>query len=654
MATSEIEKLERRYAENPQGLTFAPLAEVYRKNGDIPRALELLGPGLERHPEYVPAHIVLGRCRLDLGELTDAEQAFSAVLALDGENVIALKALADINERLARYDEAERWLQALLAVDRNNSAAQEQLVRLEAARHQTVLGAGAELTADGESDDAAAGAEDIAVAEVVAVAAPVAMAAPVLSEIQGDEVTADDGAADEIAIDEVAAMPAVTEPVMEPIAELHIEPASEIAPWAAPSDMERAAEIVPLVLEDDLTPPDEPIPAVEGVELQDDEVLPDHAVAALPGLVTPDSPTLRHELADAAGDFRIETADELVLRPSGASEFQVPDASQDLIAARPEPDPLAPSPMMIGEQSELPAPVLLSTPAPVEVAPLPVLAEESVVPELEEPFEAAAEAEATEVVEAEVVEADDEMMAPVADLVVADVTDDSTSAAPSLPIEAVPEGAVSVEAVSAETVPVEAAPASHAVPVEPVSEELEKPAPIVTETMAEVLLRQGYTADALRIYRELQRRNGGQRLADKIAAIETQAAPQAPRVPAYSARETGGQSVADFLRTLLAARIAGPAEPAVSRQVASGGPAGSSSASTRPATDALSLSAVFGEEASPVPPAVPAGSTAETSFDTFFGSSGPGAGRAPKAARSPEAKDDDLDQFHAWLQNLKR
>jgi hypothetical protein len=34
MATSEIEKLERRYAENPHGLTFAPLAEVHRKNGD--------------------------------------------------------------------------------------------------------------------------------------------------------------------------------------------------------------------------------------------------------------------------------------------------------------------------------------------------------------------------------------------------------------------------------------------------------------------------------------------------------------------------------------------------------------------------------------------------------------------------------------------
>ena len=69
MALSEIEKLERRYAENPHGLTFAPLAEVHRKNGDVQRALELLKPGLQSHPDYIPASIVLGRCHLDLGDL---------------------------------------------------------------------------------------------------------------------------------------------------------------------------------------------------------------------------------------------------------------------------------------------------------------------------------------------------------------------------------------------------------------------------------------------------------------------------------------------------------------------------------------------------------------------------------------------------------
>ena len=140
MALSEIEKLERRYAENPHGLTFAPLAEVHRKNGDVQRAFELLKPGLQHHPDYIPASIVLGRCHLDLGDLPSAETAFTHVLDLDGENVIALKALADINERLHRFDDAERWLNTLLSLDRSNDEARDQLARLEVARRSTAAG----------------------------------------------------------------------------------------------------------------------------------------------------------------------------------------------------------------------------------------------------------------------------------------------------------------------------------------------------------------------------------------------------------------------------------------------------------------------------------------------------------------------------------
>ncbi len=134
MALSEIEKLERRYAENPQGLTFAPLAEVHRKTGDVARALRVLAEGLGRHPDYIPASIVLGRCHLDLVELPAAETAFRHVLELDGENVIALKALADISERQHHFDQAERWLQTLLSVDRSNDEARAQLERIETAR----------------------------------------------------------------------------------------------------------------------------------------------------------------------------------------------------------------------------------------------------------------------------------------------------------------------------------------------------------------------------------------------------------------------------------------------------------------------------------------------------------------------------------------
>lgn len=136
-STRQIENLERKHRENPEGLTFAPLANAYRNSGQPERAIEILTLGLEHHPQHAPARIVLGRCHVDLGDDAAAEVAFTKVLELDQENVVALKALADITERSGRYDESIRWLDYLLEVDRNNEEARDQLARVtEAAEAQ--------------------------------------------------------------------------------------------------------------------------------------------------------------------------------------------------------------------------------------------------------------------------------------------------------------------------------------------------------------------------------------------------------------------------------------------------------------------------------------------------------------------------------------
>ena len=129
-ASSEIEKLERRYAENPDGRYFAPLADAYRKAGQVDRALEVVRAGLEKHPDYLSAHIVLGRCLLDKKEDDGAGQAFERVLGLDAENIIALKSLSEIAERRGEPLSARQWLQKLLQVDPMNAEADADLQRL--------------------------------------------------------------------------------------------------------------------------------------------------------------------------------------------------------------------------------------------------------------------------------------------------------------------------------------------------------------------------------------------------------------------------------------------------------------------------------------------------------------------------------------------
>ena len=293
MAISEIEKLERRYAENPQGLTFAPLAEIHRKNGDVARALELLGPGLALHPDYIPASIVLGRCHLDLGDQHAAETAFMHVLGLDGENVIAIKALAEITERLLRLDESERWLNTLLSIDRSNDEAREQLERVQASRRQAEMGSSASPGADRAAEPAPETPQEPSVPDVAA--APLGLETSPIS------------------------------PPPPPFGDLTPEPGLG---WGSASDAPSSEEAVPLALEDlepkpldALTEPVEPLSGIVGMTEKDDasHVVPfDDSVG---------------------GGFHVETAEDIVLRSSGASEFQMPNASEEFFGSAFEPPP---------------------------------------------------------------------------------------------------------------------------------------------------------------------------------------------------------------------------------------------------------------------------------------------------------------------------
>jgi tetratricopeptide (TPR) repeat protein len=609
MALSEIEKLERRYAENPQGLTFAPLAEVHRKNGDVTRALELLRPGLTLHPDYIPASIVLGRCHLDLGDLPSAETAFTHVLSLDGENVIALKALADIAERQYRFDESERWLHALLAVDRSNDEAREQLSRVEASRQQ---------------------------AQVASSASPDAAAADPGQTLAEDGL-AISGMATEVHASDTEAPSTAAGPVQP---EARSEP---MFGWAEGSGA-APAEAAPLELEElDLTRVEEPErPA--GIEI-DQAVTLEEPVQPLSGLVGRDDqesgPDLHVSTDRVSSDgWAVETAEDIVLESAGAGEFQVANAAEELLSKpagqeRTAFDTSGPSASdAVASQS--------ATPGSTSAAPV---ADE---PSLD-PMETAASP-------APVAEAGEEQ--PVG----------STDAAAIEPPAAADSAAWTQTSWSPPT----------AEPPRQTEADL-----LVTESMAELLLQQGHSAEALTVYRHLESRTGDDRFRTKIAELESRAMPaaaQAPAeapfatppvtaevgpkatepapepTPAYSVQQTHGESVHAFLRGVLGSRPPAAAPAAASAPPQRSAADGSATdAPTRPAHDSLSLSSVFGEESTPTPPAVPTASAGAqpggVSYDEFFGT----ASSAPtRPSRPPDAKSDDLDQFHAWLQNLKR
>ena len=105
------------------------MADAYRKAGLIDNAIDLCQNGLKLHPDYVSAYIVYARCLVDKKDDGAALGVFKQVLGLDGENIIALRGLAELAERNGKYAEEVEWLARLLNADPMNGDAAEALAR---------------------------------------------------------------------------------------------------------------------------------------------------------------------------------------------------------------------------------------------------------------------------------------------------------------------------------------------------------------------------------------------------------------------------------------------------------------------------------------------------------------------------------------------
>ena len=592
--SSEIEKLERRWAENPRGRNFAPLADAYRKAALIDNAIELCQAGLQLHPDYVSGHIVHGRCLVDKKDDSGAESVFQRVLELDPENILALKVLAEIAERNERFAAAGEWLNRLLLADPMNGEAAEGLsrVRSKAAAHPP------EPTAE----------------------EPVASIEPVASML------------------------------MEPETPLEVEHEELEVGIPSPSSSGRSTQ--------------SPTPriSVEFMEGPFDAAMADATTAAMDRpefeVERTSEPPPRSVRKPPPGD--IETYDGTVDFNAVASDAQAPDGIQvEDLAAEVEIEPIE-----------------IEGLARTQYEGSGMFKVDQVEPEPSSEPGGGTEALANR----------------------------TTSPMTDLPL-ILPEDVASLTFRaygSAERAEHETAPtASYPPPPLQLPDDdgaadtatLSQAEPVVTETMAELYLQQGHQEDALRVYEALlAQRPHDVRLRQKVAELA------APRLRPSGA----GQSAGTFLKGILSARPGAPPPPApppppppppppeaVEPEAPlehlpdqRGGVAPPSAVGhgspTRPASDAISLDSVFGEEGGrgsipalpeqvPEKPSKLPAATGGFSFDDFFGTSsapaaGSGKGSTPNArpprssggARSRGAEpEDDLDQFQAWLKSLK-
>ncbi len=553
---SEIEKLEKQYLANPDQY-FAPFADVNRKAGNLDLALDVVRTGLQKRPNYLSAHIVLGRCLLDQKNDPEAEKVFEHVLSLDTENVIALRYLGEITERSGDTAGARRWLKRLLDADPSNDDAAEALKRLEAA----------------------------------APAAPPPPPAPEASpESAGSPMRGFESTSMEASTPESAPPP-------------ELEPAPSFAP-ASSSEFS---------IEQSSSPYEAP-----------------HADGA--GIAA-----LELETGDISLSEDAPRGVTLDMGPSVEPKvvnFDDPATTQPMAAMPDAPDSVEPPMLMFDEASPV-----VAQPEPRHTEPPVGLREPAAAPERRSPRGSVSS------------------MGPASDLPL--IMPDDLDPVPPPPRS------------------------SRSVPVPAV--ESAEPEPVITETMAEVYLKQGLIAEARQVYEKLVRsRPGDAALRARLAALEPQRGASSvgqSSQPRYAAAETGGVSARSLFGRVLSARPGAPQAPPTPpplppppppAPLASSGsamdaafedePVQAPGAPTRATSDELSLAAVFGEEPMPAPrpkagarPPAPEAGAGGFSFDEFFGAK-PGTEAAPPAggeAPAAEPEGGTPDDFVSWLKGLK-
>ncbi|HEU4721851.1 MAG TPA: tetratricopeptide repeat protein [Gemmatimonadaceae bacterium] len=713
MASSDrIDELKRKFDENPRRY-FAPLANEFRKGGDLEQAILICQEFLPQQPGHMSGHIVYGQALYESDRLDEARGVFETALSLDPENLIALRHLGDIAGRQGDATAARRWYERVLEADPRNDEIQSLLGKLGEPHAPPPAAPQFAAPEPGVHEHVPSHAMDYAPEPR---ATPEPFDAPELLDLD------------------------VSLPGMAPTASASAEAAHDAAErdFAAPTgDVEPTPETADLM------------PALEaradGFEATE-FAAPDAPVDQTPGLQSSyEVETGVHPvfIGPMSGLDRPETTVDDVPRMATSSAFPeldeaLPEDHGEVLP--PHGDPIAdsaPAPAdaprdeglldfdmpLVGEAEPAPEPASEPAGEAVESLRLPDEALDivgsaeapaaSIPPELP-PQVIAAEAELMEAGAA---------IAPAGSTTAADDSIDTESVGGDLSfIDVDQPGRVDevedAESPAAAVGEAAAEPASESTP-EPVHAEQR---PFVTETMAELYLKQGFRQEALSVYEQLSTSSpSDERLAAKVAALRAErSAPKKPSGPPVreffarlAARRPGERAAAsappaedDFAPSepttaraanSNAAPSAGDA-PAAATAPATGGtsdqrpggtidalfgnrPIGSTEDSAasalaqafgagtdaapisgnpaRPATGELTLDSVFREGGARGPR-----TSQGFSFDQFFSqtvdgdrTSGGGArtsGEVPAPGEPAERSEDDIEQFNSWLQGLKQ
>lgn len=138
-----------RYKQDPKSRIFAPLAEAYRKQGDVEEAIAICLQGLNHHPDFSGGRVTLAKCYLDKNQLELAKRELDYVVDRVPENLMAHKLLGEVFLREGDKVEALRAYKMALIQSPNDIELAKLVTQLE---RETVTGNSPSAQTDAESE----------------------------------------------------------------------------------------------------------------------------------------------------------------------------------------------------------------------------------------------------------------------------------------------------------------------------------------------------------------------------------------------------------------------------------------------------------------------------------------------------------------------
>jgi tetratricopeptide (TPR) repeat protein len=114
---AQVRQWSEEVAADPASLSFLPLARAYREQGRRDAALKLCIRGLEKHPDNVEAHYLLGLLYREGGDTLKAFDEWDIALALDPEHGGSRREIGLVAHQRGDHAVAVRHLERALEAD---------------------------------------------------------------------------------------------------------------------------------------------------------------------------------------------------------------------------------------------------------------------------------------------------------------------------------------------------------------------------------------------------------------------------------------------------------------------------------------------------------------------------------------------------------